>query len=94
MNKKLNPVQIEHIEPKKAYWFVANGGLEQQQPFIDEMQRVLNTDLIKEGTCFKDGTFVYGTINEFGYPAITYSPCKESEELIRLLGTELRIKEE
>lgn len=93
MNEKLNLVQIEQIEPKKAYWFVAKGGLEQQQPFIDEMQRLLNTDLIKERTCFADGTFVYGTINEFGYPAITYSPSKESEVLIRQLGTELRIKE-
>lgn len=92
-SKFKKPVQIEHVEPKKAYWFVANGGLEQQQPFIDEMQRLLNADLIKEGTCFEDGVFVYGIISESGHPVIMYSPDKQSETMIRHLGTELRIKE-
>ena len=94
MSENLNLVQIEQIEPKKVYWFVAKGGLEQQHPFIDEMQRLLNADLVEKGKCFEDGVFVYGTINERGYPVIVYSPCQEAEDLIRHLGIELRIKEE
>lgn len=94
MNENQNLVQIEQIIPKKAYWFVAKGGLEEQQPFIDEMQRLLNADLVEKGMCFEEGVFVYGTINERGYPVIVYSPCQEAEHLIRHLGIELRIKEE
>lgn len=93
MNKKLNPVQIEHIKPKKAYWFVAKGGLEQQQPLIDEMQRLLNADLVEKGMYFDDGTFVYGSFDDNNNPFIMYSPDKQSEVLIRQLGTELRINE-